>query len=247
MTAEVADGWLPIFFVPEKVKEVLGGALTGRGRGQARSRARRAQIAAGGLLAIGEGADVAPLRELNRPMRRPLHRRHGRQGQELLQRARLPLRLRGRGGGDPGALSRRARRRRRRRWCPPSSSRRLSLCGPESYIKERVAALRRGGRDPPQRHAARPRSGCRNRKAAKLGVAAAPSVPIEEAAGPVRGTRFAREEHTCTTSSSEAARSPTARDARPSPATSPSTAASSRPWARSTDAGDARSTPTASW
>ena len=40
MTAEVADGWLPIFFVPEKVKEVFGPSL-GRGRGQARPGARR--------------------------------------------------------------------------------------------------------------------------------------------------------------------------------------------------------------
>ena len=36
MTAEVADGWLPIFFVPDKVKEVFGPSLA-EGRREARS------------------------------------------------------------------------------------------------------------------------------------------------------------------------------------------------------------------
>ena len=66
MTAEVAEGWLPFFFIPEKAKDVWGAAL-------ARGSARRdpalgpLQISAGGLLAIGEGAEVIRLRELARP------------------------------------------------------------------------------------------------------------------------------------------------------------------------------------
>ncbi|MGH9095086.1 MAG: LLM class F420-dependent oxidoreductase, partial [Acidimicrobiales bacterium] len=57
LTAEVADGWLPIFFVPGKAADVWGAALKEGG-------ARRdpslgpLQIAAGGLLAIGDGDDV---------------------------------------------------------------------------------------------------------------------------------------------------------------------------------------------
>ena len=41
------------------------------------------------------------------PDGRAVHRRHGRQGQELLQRPRPPLRLRGGGRADPGPLPRR--------------------------------------------------------------------------------------------------------------------------------------------
>ena len=88
MTAEIADGWLPIFFIPERANDVWG----------ARSRLVAAKrdpslgelmITAGGLLAIGEGDDVTALREFAATDDRALRRRHGRQGQELLQRTRF--------------------------------------------------------------------------------------------------------------------------------------------------------------
>ncbi len=52
-TAELADGWLPIMFVPEKYRQVWGDSLDA---GLARRGADRGplQISAGGLLAIGE-------------------------------------------------------------------------------------------------------------------------------------------------------------------------------------------------
>jgi F420-dependent oxidoreductase-like protein len=66
MTAEIAEGWLPYMFIAEKVKDVWGAAL-------ATGTARRdpalgpLQICAGGLLAIGEGDEVARVRDLGRP------------------------------------------------------------------------------------------------------------------------------------------------------------------------------------
>ncbi|HEV8066060.1 MAG TPA: LLM class F420-dependent oxidoreductase [Acidimicrobiales bacterium] len=65
LTAEVADGWLPMFFVPEKAKDVFGSSLAA---GAARRPADLAplEICAGGLLAIGEESEVAPIRELGR-------------------------------------------------------------------------------------------------------------------------------------------------------------------------------------
>ena len=65
MTAEVADGWLPLFFVPEKSKEVFGASLDAGSARRDRALAPL-QIAAGGLLAIGEESEVAPIRELGR-------------------------------------------------------------------------------------------------------------------------------------------------------------------------------------
>ena len=68
MTAEVADGWIPMLFMPEKARDGVG-RLARRRPGQARSRARApVQITAGGLLAIGEGDEVTALRNLARPM-----------------------------------------------------------------------------------------------------------------------------------------------------------------------------------
>ena len=32
MTAEVADGWIPVFFVPERAKDVWGSALARRAK-----------------------------------------------------------------------------------------------------------------------------------------------------------------------------------------------------------------------
>src|SRR5215472_7965286 len=59
MTAEVADGWLPIFFVPDKAKEVFGPSLD-TGAAKRDPSLDTLQIAAGGIFAIGEESEVAP-------------------------------------------------------------------------------------------------------------------------------------------------------------------------------------------
>ncbi len=65
LTAEMAEGWYPLFFVTEGAGAVWGDAL-------AAGAARRSpdlpplEICAGGICAVGEGADVAALRELAR-------------------------------------------------------------------------------------------------------------------------------------------------------------------------------------
>ena len=52
-TAELADGWLPIFFVPDRFQQVWGKALKA-GTAKRDPSLGRLQIAAGGMLAIGE-------------------------------------------------------------------------------------------------------------------------------------------------------------------------------------------------
>jgi F420-dependent oxidoreductase-like protein len=63
LTVEIADGWLPLFFVPEKANEVFGPSLRS---GQARRDPALGplDICAGGLVAIGEEKDVAAVRDL---------------------------------------------------------------------------------------------------------------------------------------------------------------------------------------
>jgi F420-dependent oxidoreductase-like protein len=64
MTAELADGWLPLYYWPERSRGLWGGSLDA-------GRARRSpdlgplDVVAGGSLAIGDG--VAGLRDLARP------------------------------------------------------------------------------------------------------------------------------------------------------------------------------------
>jgi F420-dependent oxidoreductase-like protein len=143
MTAEVADGWLPFFFMPEKAKQVFGPSLAA-GTAKRDPSLGTLQIAAGGLLAIGEEKDVAPLRDLGRGAAalyiggmgakgrnfyNALTRRYGFE-KEAAEIQDLYLS----GKKDEAAA-----------LVPAELLEATSLCGPESYIKERVAALAEAG------------------------------------------------------------------------------------------------------
>ncbi|CAI9415382.1 LLM class F420-dependent oxidoreductase [Nocardioides sp. T2.26MG-1] len=65
MTAEVADGWLPFLFLPEKAQEVWGDSLA-RGTAKRSADLGPLEISAGGMVAIGE--DVKGMLDFMRPM-----------------------------------------------------------------------------------------------------------------------------------------------------------------------------------
>ncbi len=65
MTAEVADGWLPFLFLPERAHEVWGGALAA-GAALRSPELGPLEISAGGMVAIGD--DVDGLLDLMRPV-----------------------------------------------------------------------------------------------------------------------------------------------------------------------------------
>ena len=65
MTAELADGWLPILFIPERANDVWGASLTA-GAAKRDPELGPLQISAGGMVAIGE--DVKGLLDFLRPM-----------------------------------------------------------------------------------------------------------------------------------------------------------------------------------
>jgi len=139
MTAEVADGWLPIFFVPDKAKEVFGPSLD-TGAAKRDPSLDTLQIAAGGIFAIGEEPEVAPIRELGRAAAalyiggmgakgknfyNALARRYGyeKEAEEIQE-----LYLSGK-KEEAAAL------------VPSELLEATSLCGPEPYLKDRIAAL----------------------------------------------------------------------------------------------------------
>ncbi len=142
LTAEIADGWLPILFIPERAKEVWGGALE-RGR-EKRTRPNELMISAGGLLAIGEGEQFTKLRELSRSLvalyvggmgakgknfYNELAVRYGYEREaELIQ----DLYLAGKKTEAEAAV-------------PDEFLELTTLCGPRSYVKERIEAFREAG------------------------------------------------------------------------------------------------------
>ncbi|MDT0547350.1 MULTISPECIES: LLM class F420-dependent oxidoreductase [Streptomyces] len=141
LTAEVADGWLPMFFVPERCEEIWGAEL--RAGAAARDpRLGPLRVSAGGLLAIGPHA----ARERDRArgqlalfiggMGAPGHNyyydlvcRYG-YAAEAAAVARLY-----RAGDRVGAAA----------AVPAELLEATTLCGPESYIKDRIDAYRAAG------------------------------------------------------------------------------------------------------
>jgi F420-dependent oxidoreductase-like protein len=65
MTAEIANGWLPIFYMPERANDVWGADLAA-GMAKRDSNLGPLEISAGGLVAIGD--DKSDIAELARPM-----------------------------------------------------------------------------------------------------------------------------------------------------------------------------------
>lgn len=65
LTAEMADGWLPTLFVPEKASIVWGDDLAA-GEEKRDPSLGKLDVMAGGMLAIGKQDEVAPLRDYGR-------------------------------------------------------------------------------------------------------------------------------------------------------------------------------------
>jgi len=143
LTAEIAEGWLPLFFVPDKAKEVFGRALAA-GTAKRDPSLGTLQIAAGGILAIGEESEVAPIRELGRPMAALYIGGMGAKGRNFYNA------LACRYGYEKEAaeiqdLYLSGKKDEAAALVPAELLEATSLCGPESYIKERVAGLAEAG------------------------------------------------------------------------------------------------------
>jgi F420-dependent oxidoreductase-like protein len=143
MTAEVADGWLPLFFVPEKAKEVFGPALAA-GAAKRDASMEPLQISAGGILAIGEESEVGPIRELGRAAAALYIGGMGAKGKNFYN----ALACRYGYEKEAAEIQDLYLSRKKAEAAAPVPFELLeatSLCGPEGYIKERLAALGEAG------------------------------------------------------------------------------------------------------
>jgi F420-dependent oxidoreductase-like protein len=141
MTAEIAEGWLPLFYIPEKAASVWGDALA-KGLANRAADLGPMDVCAGGMLAIGD--DVKGVLEFARPMAalyiggmgakgrnfyNELARRYGyEQEAEEIQDLYLA------GKKDEAAAK-----------VPAEFLELSNLVGPAGYVKERIAAFKEAG------------------------------------------------------------------------------------------------------
>lgn len=145
-TAEVADGWLPIFFIPEKFSEVWGDQLAA-GLAKRDPSLGALEISAGGMVAIGEdlvGDAQARILDYARPnaalyvggmgardknFYNTVAQRYG-----YVDEARLVQDLYLSGKKDEAAAA-----------IPFELIEKTNLVGPKSYVAERIAAYKEAG------------------------------------------------------------------------------------------------------
>jgi F420-dependent oxidoreductase-like protein len=141
MTAEKADGWLPIFYLPEKAKDVWGADLAS-GAAKRSADLGPMEIVAGGLLSVGDGAEA--VREFSRPMAALYIGGMGAKGRNFYndlvtrygyeQEAEQIQDLYLDGKKDEAA-----------KLVPDELLEGTSLCGSEGYVRERLAAYKESG------------------------------------------------------------------------------------------------------
>jgi F420-dependent oxidoreductase-like protein len=141
LTAEIAEGWEPIFFLPEKAAEVWGGSLAA-GRARRDPELGELDIVAQAPLAIGD--DVAGLADLARPMLALYIGGMGAKGRNFYNE------LARRYGYESAAeriqdLYLSGRKEEAAAQVPHELLERTSLIGPEGHVRDRIAALREAG------------------------------------------------------------------------------------------------------
>lgn len=143
LTAEIANGWIPMLFIPEKVKNVWGGALDA-GMAKRDPALGPLQITAGGLLAIGDGDDVKAVRDLSRAHFARYIGGMGAKGRNFYNDVAR------RSGFEEAAATIQdlyldGKKKEAEAAVPDELLELTTLCGPESYVAERIAAFAEAG------------------------------------------------------------------------------------------------------
>ncbi len=143
LTAELADGWLPILFHPERAADVWGDDLA-KGAAKRSGDLPPMDVIAGGLLAIGTEAEVAGIRDFSRAMvalyvggmgardRNFYNQLFTRYGYEAEAAEIQDLYLDGKKSDAAAAV-------------PASFLEETSLCGDEGYLRDRISQYKAAG------------------------------------------------------------------------------------------------------
>ena len=143
MTAELADGWLPILFHPERAKDVWG-ADVDAGLAKRSAELGPLDVIAGGLLSIGPESQVGGFRDFTRGMvalyvggmgardRNFYNQLFQRYGYEAEAKQIQDLYLDGKKQEAAAAV-------------PEAFLEETSLCGDEGYVKDRIAQFKAAG------------------------------------------------------------------------------------------------------
>jgi F420-dependent oxidoreductase-like protein len=140
-TARNAEGWLPLFFVPDAADKIWGESLAA-GLARRPDSLPPLEICAGGVVAIGD--DVAANRDLARPHVALYVGGMGARGKNFYNDLFAAY-----GYADEAReiqdLYLGGRKREAEAAIPADFLERISLCGPPAYVKERLAAYRDAG------------------------------------------------------------------------------------------------------
>ena len=143
LTAEIADGWLPLFYLPEKAKDVWGADLAA-GAAKRSADLGPLEVVAGGLVAIGKQEDVAGIRDFARPMVALYVGGMGARGQNFYNA------LVSRYGFEKEAaeiqdLYLDGKKEEAAAAVPEELLEATTICGDEGYVKDRLAAYQDSG------------------------------------------------------------------------------------------------------
>ena len=141
MTAEVADGWLPFLFHPEKAADVWGESLA-KGTAKRSPDLGPLEISAGGMVAIGE--DVKGMLDFMRPMYALYVGGMGARGKNFYNDLACQY------GYEKEAkeiqdLYLDGKKKEAEAAVPLELLEQVNLVGPESWVKERIEAFREAG------------------------------------------------------------------------------------------------------
>ena len=142
-TAEIADGWIPHLFHPEKADLVWGDALRA-GAAKRLDGLGPLEVMAGGMVAIGEGADTKALLDLARPVYALYVGGMGAKGKNFYNDVAKAY------GYEEEAekiqdLYLSGRKKEAEALVPQEWLEAGNLVGPASYVRERIAAFREAG------------------------------------------------------------------------------------------------------
>jgi F420-dependent oxidoreductase-like protein len=141
LAAELADGWLPIFFFPERAHTIWGNALK-RGLAKRDPGLGPLEIVAGGQLAIGQGLEH--LRDHERPHLALYIGGMGARSKNFYNQLACQYGFE-REAAEIQDLYLSGKKKEAEAVVPQAMLEGLSLIGPEGYVKERIAAFKEAG------------------------------------------------------------------------------------------------------